>query len=78
MHWAVRFADALEINGVPREAVLELAGANQHPTVEGLDARIANLPADRQLKVLQYLADQEALHAQDKQPQDGGNEAGAS
>lgn len=65
MHMAKRFADALEPNGVPREAVLALAGAGsgEQLTAEGLDARIANLPEERRQKVLLYLAEQEALHA---------------
>lgn len=77
MHMAKRFADALEPNGVPREAVLALAGAgpSEELTAEGLDARIANLSEERRQKVLQYLAEQEALHALDGPQRDPDSEA---
>lgn len=65
MHQAVKFADALEPSGVPREAVLALAGASDQITAEALDARLSRLAPIRRQKVLQYLADQEALEAQD-------------
>lgn len=68
MHMAKRFADALEPDGVPRDAILALAGAgsNEPLTTVGLDARLAGLSEDRRHKVLLYLAEQEALHALEK------------
>lgn len=70
MHQAERFADALAESGVPRESVLTLAGVADTITSEGLDSRLAKLSAARRAKVLQYLADQEILHAQEKQGRD--------
>lgn len=67
MHQAERFADALAQSGVAREAVLALAGALEPLNAEALDARLSRLPPSRRQKVLQYLADQEALEAQGKQ-----------
>ncbi|GEK69260.1 helix-turn-helix domain-containing protein [Paracoccus denitrificans] len=70
MHWAERFADALEPDGVPRDAVLALAGVSDVPSEESLDARLSKLPADRRQRVLQYLADQEALHERENPARD--------
>ncbi|MBM3605102.1 MAG: helix-turn-helix transcriptional regulator [Alphaproteobacteria bacterium] len=67
MHMAIRFAEALAPDGVTSEAVLALAGASEGVTAESFDARLAKLPPSRQQQVLQYLADQEALHAQGQQ-----------
>lgn len=77
MHMAKRFADALEQDGIPREAILALAGAGSEErlTSEGLDARLANLSEERRQKVLQYLAEQESLHALDRPQPDPDSEA---
>jgi transcriptional regulator with XRE-family HTH domain len=72
MQWAIRFADALEPSGVPREAVLALAGAPDTVTAESFEARLARLSLARQQQVRQYLADQEALHAQEQQGRGAG------
>lgn len=73
MHQAERFADALAESGVPKEAVLALAGARDKITSEELDSRLAKLPAERRAKVLQYLAEQEILHAQETPARDPDN-----
>lgn len=70
MHWAEKFADALEKDGVPRDAVLALAGVTDDVSADSLDGRLARLPAPRRQNVLQYLIDQEALAAQERQEPD--------
>lgn len=67
MHMAEKFADALGPEGVPRETILALAGAREPVTGDELEARLSRLPAQSREKVLQYLADQELLHAQAQQ-----------
>lgn len=68
MHMAEKFADALAAEGVPRETVLRLAGATEQVTGNEFDARLARLSPTAREKVLQYLADQELLHAQAQRP----------
>lgn len=64
MQMAINFAKALAPEGIAPERVLALAGHGDGATAENFDERLANLSPDRREKVLQYLADQEALHAQ--------------
>lgn len=67
MHMAERFATALEPDGVSRDSVLALAGAGQSVSGDEFEARLARLSPEGRQKVLQYLSDQELLHAQGKQ-----------
>lgn len=64
LEWAEKFAAALEVDGVPRESVLALAGVSEGISGDEFEARLAKLSPSGREKVLQYLADQELLHAQ--------------
>lgn len=65
MEWAIRFADALEPEGVERQQIIALAGASRAEESESIDSRIARLSARRGEMILQLLQDLEAAEEAD-------------
>lgn len=63
MSWAIRFADALEPNGMLRARVIALAGFSPDAPIQGLDERISRLRPRQREAMLLLLADLEAAQA---------------
>ncbi|WP_353429285.1 helix-turn-helix domain-containing protein [Paracoccus denitrificans] len=69
MAWAIRFADALEQNGIDRARVIALAGATEQQQGEGVEARMSRLSRKRYDMLLNLLADLEAAEEADRERQ---------
>lgn len=65
MEWAIRFADALEPEGVDRALVIGLAGASHSADGDTIDDRVAKLSKRRHEMILDLLQDLEAAEEVD-------------